>query len=124
MKNLFKIKSNLPRKQFNKKVIIKIKFTFIINGNEDISIAHSGDHFEREKIISIAVNRSKQFYKKSYYETVIYVGDRHWDKKAASNFGIGFIGIGDEFEMTDDKGFMHVTSYINLQLEKWLDFLD
>lgn len=88
--------------------------------HQDIPVAHSDDHFEREEIILTAIARCKRYYQKTSYAKIIYIGDREWDKKAADNLGIGFIGIGNEFKGVNDNDFMHITNYNHLQLEKYL----
>lgn len=101
---------------WEKSAILKLKTAQIQYQNSPI--AHSDDHFEREKIISIAINRAEQFYKKPSYGKVIYIGDRVWDKKAANNLTIGFIGIGSEFGLLDSKDFICISNFTNAQLEK------
>lgn len=101
---------------WEKSAMLKLKTAQIQYQNAPI--AHSDDHFEREKIISIAINRAEQFYKKPSYQKVIYVGDRVWDKKAANNLKIDFIGVGSELELIDNKDFMHISNYSNARLEK------
>lgn len=59
-------------------------------------LATGDDHIERREIINIAIEKSKRHYAKDSYDQVIYVGDRHWDYRAAQDLGIRFIGIGHE----------------------------
>lgn len=82
-------------------------------------IAHSDDHMERKNIISIAIERSQNYYKKCY-TNVIYVGDRLWDKRAAMDLGIGFIGVGNDLGELTDRDFFHVSDYAGMELENYL----
>jgi phosphoglycolate phosphatase-like HAD superfamily hydrolase len=76
---------------WEKSALLKLKCANI--PYQDIPIAHSDDHIERENIISIAINRAQAIYKKHSYSMVIYVGDRLWDKAASNNLKINFIGV-------------------------------
>lgn len=87
---------------------------------QDIPIAHSDDHFEREKIILTAIARAEKFYKKPFYEKIIYVGDRNWDKKAANNLNIEFIGIGNELGAIANRDFLHISDFKDPQFMKYL----
>jgi phosphoglycolate phosphatase-like HAD superfamily hydrolase len=87
---------------------------------EAIPIAHSDDHMERKNIISIAIERSQNYYEKSDYANVVYVGDRLWDKRAAMDLGIGFIGIGDDIGKLTDRDFVHISDYTDMKLENYL----
>ena len=107
---------------WKKSAVLKLKTAQIQYQNAPI--AHSDDHFEREKIISIAINRAEQFYQKPSYEKVIYVGDRVWDKKAANQLKVDFIGIGSELGLIDSKDFMCISNYTNAQLEKCIISLE
>lgn len=76
-----------------------------------VPIAHGGDHPERKDIILTAIRRAKDFYRKDDYQTIIYVGDRPWDMKAALALNIGFIGIGQYLGALNPKDFFHVEHY-------------
>ena len=88
--------------------------------HQTIPIAHSDDHMERKNIISIAIERSQNHYKKCDYTKVIYVGDRLWDKCAAMDLGIGFIGIGDDLGKLAEKDFVYISDYVDMKLENYL----
>lgn len=103
---------------WQKSALLKLKTAHI--PYEGIPIAHSDDHIERDQIISIAIDRAKNHYKRSSYNKVIYLGDRTWDKKAANKMGIGFIGIGDELGKITEKDFYHITSYTGNGLSQYL----
>ncbi len=60
---------------------------------EDIPTAFADDSFEREDIISFAINRAKKVYQLKEFDKVIYIGDAIWDFRAASKLGIPFLGI-------------------------------
>lgn len=91
--------------------------------HQAIPIAHSDDHIERENIISIAISRAQLYYKKQSYSKVVYVGDRLWDKTAATNLKINFIGIGDALRIIANKDFFHISDFTNSQLEKCLEII-
>lgn len=80
-------------------------------------MGHGGDGFRREDIIHSAVQKAKTAYKVQDYQSIVYIGDRNWDKKAAQNAGIGFIGIGPIFNNT---GTDYIENYENGQLLNYL----
>lgn len=103
---------------WEKSAVLKLKTAQI--EYRDTPIAHSDDHFEREKIISIAINRAERLYKKISYEKIIYVGDRLWDRRAAKNLEIDFIGVGDDLSTENNKDYFHIFDYTQNQLENYL----
>ncbi len=88
--------------------------------HQAIPLAHSDDHIERENIISIAIGRAQVRYNKASYSKIIYVGDRQWDKVAASKLNIEFIGVGDELGAVNNKDFFHIPDFTESRLEKYL----
>lgn len=106
---------------WEKSALLKLKYANIPYQN--IPIAHSDDHIEREDIISIAINRAQDIYKKHSYSKVIYVGDRLWDKAAANNLRIDFIGVGDALKKVDNKDFFHISDFTDFHLEKHLELI-
>jgi phosphoglycolate phosphatase-like HAD superfamily hydrolase len=76
-----------------------------------VPMAHGDDHYERKDIILTAIQRAKNFYKKEEYHNIIYVGDRPWDREAASMLNIGFIGVGQYLGSLKPKDFFHVEHY-------------
>lgn len=107
---------------WEKEAVLKLKTADI--PYQDIPIAHSDDHMVREEIISIAIKRAKDHYKKSFYSKIIYVGDKMWDKNAARNIGIGFIGVGSEWGNCDNKDFFHVNDFSESKLVHYLQNQD
>lgn len=77
----------------------------------NIPIAHGDDHYERKDIILTAIHRAKKFYKKEHYETIVYVGDRPWDRKAALALNIGFIGVGHYLGTLSTRDFYYTEDY-------------
>lgn len=64
----------------------------------DIPMASSSDNFNREKIMSISVDRARARYGQGRFESVTYVGDATWDFEAAHNLGFSFVGVGNNVE--------------------------
>lgn len=89
----------------------KVKLTGSNMPYLDVPFAHGGDHHDRTQIIQTAIARSKAFYKKDSYQKIIYVGDRLWDRKAALELNIDFIGVGDHLASLEVKDFFHVDHY-------------
>lgn len=61
----------------------------------DIPLASSADHFARENIIQVAIERAQRQYQQTRFGQIVYVGDGSWDLVAAHKLGIGFIGVGN-----------------------------
>ncbi|MBA3661441.1 MAG: HAD family hydrolase [Gammaproteobacteria bacterium] len=85
-----------------------------------IPIAHSDDHVERRRIISLAIERSQKHYNKPCFKKIIYVGDRLWDERAAMDLGIDFLGIGDDLGSLGNRDFFHISDYADARLEDHL----
>jgi phosphoglycolate phosphatase-like HAD superfamily hydrolase len=51
--------------------------------------------FEREHIVSTAIESARNFYGVPSFHKIISVGDGLWDLKTANNLNLSFIGIGD-----------------------------
>ncbi len=62
--------------------------------------SYADDHVERAEIIKKTIKQAQAKHKVSQYEKIIYVGDKPWDKRAAMQLGIGFVGIGHEIMAT------------------------
>ena len=103
---------------WEKSALMKLKYASIDYQNSPV--ASSDDHIERHEIIKVAIERSKQHYNKKLYDYVVYIGDRHWDYKAAQELGIGFIGIGDELRKAQLKEPI-IDNYINGSLVSLLN---
>jgi phosphoglycolate phosphatase-like HAD superfamily hydrolase len=82
-----------------------------------IPMGHGGDGFRREDIIHSAVEKAKKAYKVQDYQNIVYIGDRNWDKKAAYDAGVEFIGIGSVFSNT---GIDYIENYESELLLKYL----
>lgn len=54
----------------------------------------SDNIYEREKIVSKAIENASKFYNVKKFERIISVGDGLWDLLTAKNLGLEFIGVG------------------------------
>ena len=59
-----------------------------------IPFASADDHFSREEIIKIVIDKSKKYYNQSQFDKTVYVGDGIWDLFSTRRMGIPFLGIG------------------------------
>jgi phosphoglycolate phosphatase-like HAD superfamily hydrolase len=57
-------------------------------------IASSNHFFEREEIVSDAIEKAKKYYCVEEFENIISIGDGIWDFKTAKNLDLKFIGVG------------------------------
>ena len=57
-------------------------------------VVGSNQIFEREGIVSEAIQKAKTFYKVGAFDNIISVGDGLWDLKTARNLDVHFIGVG------------------------------
>lgn len=101
-----------------KSATFKLEKANILRNN--IPLATSNDNFERKKIIEVAITRAKDFYKKQNYSNIFYVGDKQWDKAAAEELGIGFIGVGKNWDPSNEQ-FLHVNDYSCNKLSRYLE---
>lgn len=60
---------------------------------EELIVA-SNRFYERELIVSEAIEKARQYYKVSDFENIISIGDGIWDMQTAINLGLRFIGVG------------------------------
>jgi phosphoglycolate phosphatase-like HAD superfamily hydrolase len=60
---------------------------------DDIPFASSDDAVARKEILECAIQRALKHYRKERFRKIVYVGDGSWDAHAASQLGIGFIGV-------------------------------
>ncbi|VEG92462.1 HAD family hydrolase [Legionella spiritensis] len=104
---------------WEKSALLKLKTANI--PCDGVPIAHSDDHMEREQIITIAIERAKKNYHRPAYAKMIYVGDRIWDKNAARNINIDFIGIGAELGNINEKDFFHINDYTGNAFIQYLE---
>jgi phosphoglycolate phosphatase-like HAD superfamily hydrolase len=57
----------------------------------------ASDHiYERETIVSMAIQQAKTFYDVNEFSQIISVGDGLWDLLTAKNLKIDFIGVGNQ----------------------------
>lgn len=85
--------------------------------HDHIPMGHGDDGFRREDIIHRAIEKAKTAYQVQDYQNIVYIGDRNWDKQAAQNAGVEFIGIGSVFSNTDidyieDYASEHLLNYL------------
>lgn len=64
-----------------------------VDFNENLLIA-SNTIYERENIVSKAIEKAKEIYAVNQFEKIISVGDGLWDLMTAKNLNIDFIGVG------------------------------
>ncbi|MGB1041346.1 MAG: HAD family hydrolase [Flavobacteriales bacterium] len=86
-----------------------------INYNPNLVVG-SNAIYEREGIVSEAINRAKSYYQVDVFEHVISVGDGIWDLKTAQNLGLHFIGIGMKNFADFEK------EKINYHIKDWSEF--
>ncbi|WP_096087193.1 HAD family hydrolase [Agaribacterium haliotis] len=60
----------------------------------DVPIASSNDHFKRTEIMRCAYNRAGV----TEAQTVVYIGDGLWDKRACAELGWPFVLVGNKCE--------------------------
>lgn len=75
-----------------KPAILKLKQADIWHIEELIVAANQ--FYERESIVSEAIEKARQYYKVSDFENIISIGDGIWDMKTAINLDLNFIGVG------------------------------
>lgn len=88
----------------------------------DIPLACSDDHHDRADIIRLAIQKAQAHYGKSAYATIVYVGDRAWDKRAADKIPMHFIGLGDYWEPHTD--IMQIPHYADTHTAQFLHHLN
>lgn len=103
---------------WQKSAILKLKQANIFSDN--IPLANSNDDYERKKIIEIAIERAKTFYKKHFYSNIFYVGDMQWDQRAAEELNIGFIGVGNSWDLANTR-FLSLNDYSCDKLPQYLE---
>lgn len=79
-------------------------------------VVGSNQIFEREGIVSEAIQSAKSFYKVESFNHIISVGDGIWDLKTARNLGVHFIGIGTK----NDQDFKKEN--ISYHIKDWKGF--
>ncbi|WP_044205365.1 HAD family hydrolase [Flammeovirga sp. OC4] len=76
----------------------KLKLAAIGASYDPLQLVPSNDIYERENIVSKAIENAKEFYKVEQFDKIYSIGDGLWDLKTAQNLGLEFIGIGEENE--------------------------
>jgi phosphoglycolate phosphatase-like HAD superfamily hydrolase len=61
---------------------------------DDIPMATSDDHWNRQRIMETAVEKARRAYVLPAFDHVLYIGDGPWDYQASLSLGYSFIGIG------------------------------
>lgn len=57
-------------------------------------VASSNQFYEREQVVTDAIEKAKQYYSVEKFENIISTGDGIWDLKTAKNLNVKFIGVG------------------------------
>ena len=88
---------------------------------DETLVIGSNSIFDREGIVSQAIENAKQFYGINSFEHIISVGDGIWDLKTARNLGLHFMRIGlkndDDFQKENIK--YHIKDWTEFQLSKF-----
>ena len=79
-------------------------------------VASSNQFYEREQIVTDAIEKAKQYYNVEKFENIISIGDGIWDMKTAKNLNVNFIGVG--LKNYDD----FVKQNIEVHTEDWANF--
>ncbi len=80
---------------------------------DNIPMTTSSDYYSRAEIISSSVEKAGGNLLGS-----IYVGDGHWDFRAAQQLGIAFIGCGTKVDRLREEGEQYVLDRLNVD-EFW-----
>ena len=82
-------------------------------------IASSNLFYEREQIVTDAIEKAKQYYNVQAFENIISIGDGIWDLKTAQNLNLKFIGVGlknyDDFKVQNIR--VHTEDWNNFDFE-------
>lgn len=89
-------------------------------------VVGSNRTFDREGIVSEAIQRAKEFYKVESFKEIVSIGDGIWDLNASKNLGIHFVGLGLknilDFNKMNVKYHLKDWTHFNLErMEKTLD---
>lgn len=72
----------------------QIKLSHIGIDPDDYPWAHSDDHFSRQRITELCIERASDFYNQHFLpEDVIYFGDGVWDLKTTTTMDVKFVGV-------------------------------
>ncbi|MFQ5824817.1 MAG: HAD family hydrolase [bacterium] len=94
----------------------QLKLEFAGIDVQGIPAAFADEAFSKEKIIQTALSRIKGQHCNINFEKVVYVGDRIWDKWAAKQLGIGFLGIhseGNQMRLRDEGVSVVLPDYLD-----------
>lgn len=79
-------------------------------------IAASNQFYDRESIVSSAIEKARKYYNVTEFDNIISIGDGIWDMKTARNLNLEFIGVGlenyDDFQKEN----------IDVHTENWVKF--
>ena len=82
-------------------------------------VASSNKFYEREQIVTDAIQKAKKFYSETEFDNIISIGDGIWDVKTAKNLNINFIGVGlknyDDFKNENIE--IHTENWENFDFE-------
>ena len=90
--------SNIAIATGNLKKVALLKLTKAGFTNLDFPVIGCDGFKERSEIITHAILRSQEVYRRSF-KNITYFGDRIWDFKACQTLDIDFIGIGQNNKM-------------------------
>ncbi|MBD0402483.1 HAD family hydrolase [Flammeovirga sp. EKP202] len=76
----------------------KLKLEVVGASYDPSQLVPSNDIYERENIVSKAIENAKEFYQVEQFDKIYSIGDGLWDLKTAQNLELEFIGIGEENE--------------------------
>lgn len=79
-------------------------------------IATSNQFYDRESIVTEAIEKAKKYYEVDDFQNIISIGDGIWDMKTAKNINVAFIGVGLE-NYEDFK-----KENIEVHTENWMNF--
>ncbi|MCP3923498.1 MAG: HAD hydrolase-like protein [Desulfobacterales bacterium] len=78
---------------------------------KEIPFASSNDSYDRVKIMKLAEEKAKSYYKTNSFKDYYYIGDGEWDVKAAKDIGYKFIGVGEKLSKLNLD--MHLMDFVS-----------
>lgn len=83
-------------------------------------IAASNNIYTRENIVTLAINKAKDYFQVHDFENIISVGDGIWDLKTARNLGIHFLGIRNKnlVDFQEENIKSHIVDWENFDFQK------
>lgn len=89
--------------------------------HDELLLSTSKTHESREGFVRDAIERSKVYYGKDQFDTIISIGDGIWDLKTAQNLSLDFIGIGyKNREKLEKQGAKHWFKDIEEFSKNWV----